>query len=414
MKILIVSNVFPPGFIGGYELAALDVARGLERRGHEIRVMTSDYFQDDGSIGDLPDVFRGLECVSLTHERRAPDPLEASRHNFANLRVLGAALRSFRPDVVMTFNLMGLGALGIVRYLQAARVPTVLYLMDDVFASPAAVDPVPVRYDRLCGRFELARTTRVIAMSRSVATEAAKTLGCDVEDAVIVPGWVHEASASPPPLAGRSRPRRFVYCSRVAGHKGVDIMLDAATEVAKQGEAFSIDVWGAGQVGPFLQSVAARGLSDTVRYRGVAPRDEVQRILAGHDALLFPTWRREPFGFVAVEAAMAGCVPVMTAGIGASDWFLDGHDCLKIAPHARSLLAAMRQLILADDSELHRMREAAAQTARRSFGFSRWLPRIEEVCRDACRGYDGAAAASRSRRVEAAMLLLGELSREAG
>ena len=43
MKVLLLSNVFPPGFIGGYELGALEIANHLTTSGHEVNVLTSDF-----------------------------------------------------------------------------------------------------------------------------------------------------------------------------------------------------------------------------------------------------------------------------------------------------------------------------------------------------------------------------------
>ena len=43
MKILIISNLYPPFFMGGYELLCGDVVEGLKKRGHEVRVFTSTY-----------------------------------------------------------------------------------------------------------------------------------------------------------------------------------------------------------------------------------------------------------------------------------------------------------------------------------------------------------------------------------
>ena len=63
MRILLISNIFPPGFIGGYELGALDVARGLQKCGHEVLVLTSDYFPDDeNQMLDVP-TERVLQCT---------------------------------------------------------------------------------------------------------------------------------------------------------------------------------------------------------------------------------------------------------------------------------------------------------------------------------------------------------------
>ena len=130
MNLLIISNVFPPGFVGGYELGALDCAQGLRAAGHKIRVLTSDYFQDDaGELGDL-NVERSLECHYVSHRLNSvPAEIavaEGFYANYANIRKIGSAIRRFDPDVVLLWNLMGLGTLGIIEFLQATGIPVVL------------------------------------------------------------------------------------------------------------------------------------------------------------------------------------------------------------------------------------------------------------------------------------------------
>jgi glycosyltransferase involved in cell wall biosynthesis len=44
---------------------------------------------------------------------------------------------------------------------------------------------------------------------------------------------------------------------------------------------------------------------------------------------VFPTWPREPFGVAPLEAAAHGCVPLISADCGISEWLLDGVHCLK-------------------------------------------------------------------------------------
>ena len=41
MKILVLSNLYPPDFLGGYELACRQVVDALRRRGHDVRVLTT-------------------------------------------------------------------------------------------------------------------------------------------------------------------------------------------------------------------------------------------------------------------------------------------------------------------------------------------------------------------------------------
>ena len=43
MRILVVTNLFPPHYLGGYEILCGQVCRALEERGEEVFVLTSDH-----------------------------------------------------------------------------------------------------------------------------------------------------------------------------------------------------------------------------------------------------------------------------------------------------------------------------------------------------------------------------------
>src|SRR6478735_4153911 len=46
MRILVISNLFPPAFLGGYEIGAGWVCSELRRRGHEIMLWTASHVVD--------------------------------------------------------------------------------------------------------------------------------------------------------------------------------------------------------------------------------------------------------------------------------------------------------------------------------------------------------------------------------
>ena len=48
MKILVVSDLYPPFHVGGYELNCRDCVEALISRGHEITVLTSSWGLDRG------------------------------------------------------------------------------------------------------------------------------------------------------------------------------------------------------------------------------------------------------------------------------------------------------------------------------------------------------------------------------
>jgi glycosyltransferase involved in cell wall biosynthesis len=413
MKVLLISNVFPPGFIGGYELGAYDVAIDLVNRGHELHVLTSDYLQDDHHACRIKNVTRSLSWATLTHEAVQPSQFENLFYNYRNVRELGRLIRSFRPDVVLAFNIMGLGAVSIVKYLQAVKMPLVLYVMDDIFSGWDGNTELRLQYEKFFGPLRFEERTRVIAMSKNISSEVASRVGTVIPDITYIPGWVDLSCEVEEPKPSEDGCIRFIFCSRVAPHKGTDIVLEAVERLVQDGRRnFYLDVYGAGHVASFMQSVKAKGLEHYVEYKGQAEKKEMLKILAGYDALVFPTWEREPFGFIASEAAVAGCVPIMTAGIGAGEWFLDGLDCLKISRNPASLALAMSQVLSWPQDRLVAMRRASRNYARKNFEFQRWMPDIEQVCVKACHEAPVFDLQKQSKAVESAYLYLSTLMRE--
>ena len=413
MKILILSNIFPPGFIGGYELGAFEVAKGLQMKGHRLKVLTSAYFLDKDEPDFDLDVERSLQCVTIQHELLPNDIFLGQYYNFHNIRTIGYAIRRFKPDLVLAFNLHGLGAISIIQFLQSLSVPLLLYLMDNVFSGVELDSKLHAFYERIFGRLEFANSTHCVGMSRIVVAEVEKTVNASFAKIDYVPGWVKTEILGSRDLRYRRKDEtRFVFCSRVAPHKGTDVILSAAQELVRLGHSnFKIDVYGSGQVAQFMQSVQSLGLGQFIAYKGILGKDQMLPALANYDALLFPTWEREPFGFVASEAASAGALPIITIGIGASEWFLDGIDCLKIFRTPTSLRTAMSLIMSWSDEELINARRIAMNTGWENFDFAKWLELIEARCAQVAK-----ASSRRSNdavcRVENAYLLLSSLLRE--
>ncbi len=383
MKILLVNNIFPPGFIGGYELGAFDVVRALSARGHIVQVLTSDYFLDDScELSDFH-VERSLDCTSISHEIIAPCIVERRGHlfNYNNIRKLGSAMRTLDPDVVALFNIHGLGAVAILHFLEKCGIPTILYLMDNVF-SGLDRESVPFKkFASIFGELQSGNSLKIIAMSQNLINEVSNTVGLEVGAVTYIPGWTDVDVVASPTAHGPGEHVRFVFSSRVASHKGIDIVLAATEELVRRGVTeFSVDVFGAGQVAQLLQKVRTKRLDRHIRYAGCPKKSDMLQLFSQYDALLFPTWEREAFGFVVSEAASAGCFPIMTAGIGASEWFLDGVDCMKIARTPDGVMSAMLRTVSMTVAERMQLRSSAMRTARLHLSFGRWIHEIEMIC----------------------------------
>lgn len=125
MKILVVSNLYPPHHIGGYELGCRDVVERLRQRGHSVRVLTSN-FRHDNRPDPEPEVERSLHCVL-----KAGEPSHDKR---AEGRKLLRAVENFQPDIVYFWNLAGLSLwLPFTAHWHGCR--TAFFLSDTNFVS---------------------------------------------------------------------------------------------------------------------------------------------------------------------------------------------------------------------------------------------------------------------------------------
>ena len=128
MRLLILSNLYPPNVIGGYERLCFDVTSALASRGHEITVLTSRF---GGQVADYPGQRILREWQLLTGDNiYAPFTGDREAVNWHNRTVLERVLAEVKPDAVFSWNLFFLDA-SLLDLLQASRIRTVVMLTDN-------------------------------------------------------------------------------------------------------------------------------------------------------------------------------------------------------------------------------------------------------------------------------------------
>ena len=179
MRVVLVSNLFPPAFVGGYELAAADVAGMLAARGHDVLVLSSPALD---RRADPPRPYAVRRTLDYLWNDFDPIPAAVRRFkeihlNVRSLDALRAAVLEHAPDVVCCFNLAGLGGFGTMRFLRAAGVPAVAVLMDNWFLG---VGSEPAETAALRRWFDIEdgfSGAQVVACSRSLLGELEAVLG---------------------------------------------------------------------------------------------------------------------------------------------------------------------------------------------------------------------------------------------
>lgn len=380
MRILLVSNLFPPEVLGGYEMVAYEMAQRLAGAGHEVLVMTSPLVNHVKELAGAGFAIRR----SLVYRWISWNPADAAPQHQAidlrNIAILRQEIADFVPDQVLLFNIDGLGPFGLVVFLHEAGFEPAIYLGDNVFHNACWQRTEFETFFQLFDAGPALRALHPLVVSEAVLAEIEADLGVELTAPFFVPGWVPDdlPALAPAPEEG---PLRLVFSSRIGQHKGIWILLAAARLLLARGERnFRVDVYGTGLVADFVQHVHAEGLAEHIRYKGMQERAAMIGAFARYEALLFPTWPREPLGLVPFEAAAQGCIPVMTAQIGAAEW-LTAADCLKIERTPEALAEAIQRLLAMPPGERAAWRRRIARRVRQDFGAGLWMDRIERRLR---------------------------------
>lgn len=150
---------------------------------------------------------------------------------------------------------------------------------------------------------------------------------------------------------------RIIFIGSLIRRKGVDLLQAAVLGVAAKGGKVSADIYGPGDSLP----ISTNG--SNIRYRGLIPFGQAQKVIASYDLLVLPS-RYDGWGVVVNEALCAG-VPVVcsdTTGAGAVAVAFGAGLCFTsgVASSLRDVLTSLAM----DPTQLKSMRAAAPIAAR--------------------------------------------------
>jgi glycosyltransferase involved in cell wall biosynthesis len=388
VKILVLSNFYPPDTQGGYEMGCRQVVDGLRARGHDVRVLTT--VPRTPAVSD-PHVIRTLQLTDFLwnsylcerSHRLTYRLAEAASYqiNSINVFALLAAIEQVQPDIVYVWMVTGIGGLGLLACLNHLHIPWVWHLMDEV---PSTLCMMHDRVFPALAR-ELVRQLRgsVVACSRQLIDRIAQ-LGVALEGPVaIVPNWV----AGPlPPVRSRfyrrEAPLRIVAAAAWIDRsydKGINLLIEAAAILRQRGyHRFSLDIFGKLTDPYYDDLILQHSLRDWVSFRGSLSQSELMVRYQDYDVFAFPARLNEPCAFAPLEAAPGGCVPIMARISGNSEWFVHGVHCLKAPRTAEGFARALGD-ILDGKIQLEPIGRRVAALVRRDFHLDGLLPRLEQV-----------------------------------
>jgi glycogen synthase len=403
VKILALTNLYPPHYLGGYELICHTVVRALRARGHGVQVLTSDHHVAAVPKGtpEDPEVERSLRIHGLFgHPWLGVARLRRLEEH--NNQVLRTALQRHQPDLVYVWNMGGLSK-SMLFTLQRSGIPSVFYLSDHWIARGLSADvwlrwwnradaPVHHKLGRSLltaagvrrrldssaptGPVEQLRFPRIYFCSRALRQLTADA-GFDVAHGGVIYCPVDKRYFKLEPPATARRYERLLYVGRLAEDKGVLTALRAMALV-KDRFPGSLHIFGTGDA-PYVERLRAfvREHALPVRFDS-APLDRMPQVYAEHDGLIFTSEWAEPFALTPLEAMASGLPVIGTTTGGSAELFRHGENGLTYSAGSAEELAG-RILDMASDPVLrHRCAITGYHEVRERYAEGVIVDQIEE------------------------------------
>jgi glycosyltransferase involved in cell wall biosynthesis len=358
MKVLLLTNEYPPEKTAGTAMATSFLAEELASRGVRVTVVVNTR-----TSAPVRETSCGVEVVRL---RPLPVPATRMAQRAAMLLRIAQALR---PDVVQGQSL-SCGALAafVGRVL---GIPSVTYVqgLDLYESSPWA--------RRTYIRWALRYSGAVAAVTEDLAARARSLVPRPVS---VIP---HGLRLRPTHGLSQEAARRsldllpdepvVLYVGRLLRIKGVHHLLGAFPRVLARFPLVRLLIVGDGEEGQDLQTSARRlGLGPRVAFLGSLPHEDVIRCMRAADVFVLPSLV-ESFGIVLLEAMGCGLPVVASRVMGIPYLVEDGLNGFLVPPTDEEALADRITALLSDPDLRARMREQ-----NRSKAAAYLMPRIAD------------------------------------
>lgn len=323
MKILVFGN---GARYGGIQTAYREFVMFLRDEGHTV-----------GTIAIAPDETDddGISPTDNIAMRRFIRPwrsgLRGKIKGFTESTLAKIAARSFAPEMFVAIGLSN-GATMIARAISGSCFKLAL----DAVAHRPANHPHLVAAARFFDAIAVQSPSMIRMLTRQGFNSAPLTsLPC--LPLPRIPNYERQ------PHPGHAR---IAYFGRLAANKGVDVFLEALSDIDAE-QPFSVDIHGDGNQRDKLAALAKSVRAPiTVAFKGAYPRGEERvQLMCGYDALVVPSQWKEGLPLVLLEAMSYG-IPVLTTNVAAISDCCDGNpDFLMVNPDRAALKGGIEMLL---------------------------------------------------------------------
>lgn len=404
MRILLLTNLYPPHVLGGAEIVARDYAVELQKLGHDVTVLTSTYGLSHAEKDKH--IWRTLHYTpSARFDRNRPALRQLHLltdyyryfHYSPNVKELHRAIAELQPDVIYVWEITGIGLNTMLQALNQVHIPIVFHLesywLHYALSPQTEQTQLRTRWLKklLIGSVPSLTYASMIAASEAVKQEYAEA-GCDAARIEVIYNGIDARFLSLPSqndrtshtgTLGLAQDTQLIYVGRLCVEKGVMVILKALDLlVHEQGKShFHLNIFGDGDeayIKELHSFIQAKQLDALVTFHGKVSQDELMRGYDRSNIMLIPSIWKEPFGLVVAEG-MARGLPVITSNLGGpAEIVTHDVDGLLLEPGNEQALAAAILQLSENPAKCHQLAQAARETVRSRFLIESNAQRVEQ------------------------------------
>ena len=399
MRILVLSNLYPPVTQGGFEVECSGVVERLRAR-HEVLVLTTTL--ERRRAGEQHDVRRELAFLSDDWRGALRAPAVAP----AAIRSARRALE-WKPDLVYAWNVSSTPQAAL-RVLADSGLPLAFrvcsHVLADLFVEdqflrellPRTRNPARSAWSLGCRALNALPTMRLAPQAplRAAISWNSETMKRLVKPPAFVETVFERVIHSVPRHGGlyasverHPAPEpEIAFVGRVTPFKGVGVAIEALARLrSEHGINARLVVVGPEDPdhGAEMRALARRlGVGDQVRWRGQSAPAQVAEVLARAHAMIVPSVWDEPFPLVTIEGALAR-VPLVASDVGGISEGMHADEHALLFPRGDSSAAAAALARTLREGEGTAARVTRARARAESFRLQPYLDEQELFVRDA-------------------------------
>jgi glycosyltransferase involved in cell wall biosynthesis len=358
LRILFWSQEFLPS-LGGVEIYTKNLAAGLIRAGHQVRVISGRHGPDQ------PD----HEFIDGVEVFRFPFHRALSKHDLTLIGLIGSSVlackRDFSADLTH-INLTDASPFFYWRHRdpQDRHILVVHYPLDKLANGTGLVSQLS------------ATASANVAISNFMAQHLGEKLGRPPSDFVLIPNGANERVFRAPARTGARDGSTFLFAGRLTKEKGLFVLLDAIAKLVRDGRDVRVKLAGRGPDEENLKrAIDERKLVDNFSLMGKLSQPELAEFFDTGTALVLPSLFQEPAPLIIVEAALCG-LPAIASNLGGIPEIIEnGISGLLFKPGSADDLANKIALLLDDPTLVERLGNGVRNKAMSSYRIEKMIER---------------------------------------